>query len=398
MSAKVLVHVGTPKTGTSYLQDVLFRNRRLLAEHGVLYPADRFDAHFLAALDLLRLPWGGLEAEAVGAWDRLAGEVRDWDGTAIISHEILATATRVQAARALASLGKTEVHLVLSVRDLARQIPAEWQENVKHRRTLSYRQFLDQIRQPERTGRIASWFWAAQEVPDILDRWGPSLPPERVHVVTVPVPGAPRGLLWERFSRVFGLDGLPLSHTDQRANPSLGAAETALLRRINRRVNAVLDPADYRPLVRELLAHQTLSRRTGSPRLALPPDLHPWVGEVSEGWIAEIHRRGYDVVGDLEDLRPGPAVASYVDPDRPPRRLLAAAGLDAVVALLEENARLRREAADAAAERDRALTRRSVGLGRRAAERAVRALERERAGRAVLRAYRLARGRSSRSA
>ena len=31
MSRKVLLHVGTPKTGTSYLQDVLFRNREALA-------------------------------------------------------------------------------------------------------------------------------------------------------------------------------------------------------------------------------------------------------------------------------------------------------------------------------------------------------------------------------
>ncbi len=94
MSKRVLLHVGTPKTGTSYLQDVLFRNRRTLAAAGILYPADRFDAHFLAALDLMRLPWGGLEDEAIGAWDRLAAQVRGLDGTAIISHEILATASR----------------------------------------------------------------------------------------------------------------------------------------------------------------------------------------------------------------------------------------------------------------------------------------------------------------
>ena len=103
--ARVLLHVGTPKTGTSYLQDVLLRNRETLAGHGICYPADRFDAHFLAALDLMRLPWGGLETEAVGAWDRLAAAVRACPGTAIISHEILATASRSQVGRALASLG-----------------------------------------------------------------------------------------------------------------------------------------------------------------------------------------------------------------------------------------------------------------------------------------------------
>ena len=69
---RVLVHVGTPKTGTSFVQDLLFQQRDALAEQGVLYPADRFDAHFLAALDLMELRWGGLEHQAVGAWDRLA--------------------------------------------------------------------------------------------------------------------------------------------------------------------------------------------------------------------------------------------------------------------------------------------------------------------------------------
>ena len=108
---RVLVHVGTPKTGTSYLQDVLFRNQELLRAHDILYPADRFDAHFLAALDLMTLPWGGLETEAVGAWDRLAQEVREWHGTAIISHEIFARATATQVERAMASLGDAEVHV-----------------------------------------------------------------------------------------------------------------------------------------------------------------------------------------------------------------------------------------------------------------------------------------------
>ncbi len=108
MSRRVLLHVGCPKTGTSYLQDVLFRNQAVLREHDILYPADRFDAHFLAALDLMTLPWGGLETEAIGAWDALTTRVRAHDGTAIVSHEILATASRSQVGRALASLGDAE--------------------------------------------------------------------------------------------------------------------------------------------------------------------------------------------------------------------------------------------------------------------------------------------------
>ena len=65
----------------------------------------------------------------------------------------------------------TEIHLVYSARDLVRQIPAEWQENVKHRRTKTYGRFLENLRDPDRTAEVAQWFWGVQEVPDVLDRW-----------------------------------------------------------------------------------------------------------------------------------------------------------------------------------------------------------------------------------
>ena len=407
MTRRVLLHVGTPKTGTSYLQDVLFRNAGPLASAGIRYPADRFDAHFLAALDLMRMPWGGLETEAIGGWDRLAAQVRAHDGTSIISHEILATASRAQVGRALTSLGHddgAEVHVILSVRDLARQIPAEWQENVKHRSQLTYAKFLDQIQDPTRSTRIGSWFWGVQEIPDILNRWGHDLPPERIHLVTVPPPGGAPELLWKRFSQAFGLDGIDLDLEAERHNPSLGVPETALLRRINRAAHRVLPPADYRPLVRELLAHQTLSQRTRSPRLALPPRLYPWVADLTAAWTAEIEQRGYDVVGDLHDLVGNPPDASpdtWADPDRPAEAQVARAGVEAIRALLLETARLRQAEARLAGELDeahRALERAYLRPTYRLRERMVRRLQDGAFGRRLLKGYRAARGRSSRSA
>ena len=400
MSERVLLHVGCPKTGTSYLQDVLFRNREVLREHGVDYPADRFDAHFLAALDLMTLPWGGLETEAVGAWDRLAAQVREWPGTSVISHEILARATPAQVERALASLGDAEVHLVLSARDLVRQIPAEWQENVKHRSHVTYARFLEQIQDPARDSKIGSWFWAVQELPDVLDRWGSSLPPERVHLVTVPPPGADRGELWARFSATFGLDGLDLDLTAERANPSLGVPETSLLRTVNQRVTSILAPPDYRPLVRELLAHQTLSRGVESPRLGLPPQAHAWAQALSRDWVAELASRGYDVVGDLDDLL-GPGPGTFADPDTTTAEDLLPPALDAIGALLVEGARLRGEEERLHAELREAhaeLARARETPSYRARRKVVRTLEDSAAGRGALDLYRRARGRSSRSA
>ena len=398
---RVLVHVGAPKTGTSFVQDVLWLNRETLATQGILYPAERFDEHFLAALDLLELPWGGLERQAVGAWDRLAQRVREWPGTAIVSHEILATASRQQVRRALDSLGDADVHVVLSARDLARQIPAEWQENVKHRRTLGYREFLDKITDPERDGELASWFWGVQEVPDVLDRWGGTLPAGRVHLVTVPKPGQPRDLLWERFCAVLGLDAAALEPETTRANASLGVPETTLVRRINTQVNAgVLRNEDYRELVRELLAHRTLSLRTHSPRLGLPPDVRAWAVRLSEQWIEELDRRGYDIRGGLDELLPDEAADGFADPDHPDEHDVADAAVQVVVTLLDEVARLRDSERDLG-ERLEAVYQeleRSRSPWFRVKRRLVLEAERNRAAALGLAVYRSLRGRSSRSA
>ena len=122
---------------------------------------------------------------------------------------------------------------MLSARDLVRQIPAEWQETVKHRAALSYGAFLRQIQDPRREGRIPTWFWGVQEIPDILERWGHDLPPEHVHVVTVPPRREVADALESRYFGVLGVDHTRLRAEQTRSNTSLGTAQAELLRRVN---------------------------------------------------------------------------------------------------------------------------------------------------------------------
>jgi hypothetical protein len=346
VAQKVILHVGAPKTGTSFLQDLLFSEREALKETGLLYPAEEVDTHLRAALDLMQLPWGGLEREATGAWDHLADQVRAWPGTAIVSHEILATASRVQVARALESLGAgsgTEIHLVYSARDLVRQIPAEWQENLKRRRTTRYAQFLEQILDPERVGEVAQWFWGVQEIPDVLDRWGSTLPRKQVHLVTVPPPRSPRSVMWDRFTSVIGIDPERFQPHQDRANVSLGVPEAALLRRFNEAIEDVVWNHSYRPLVREYLVHRNLSYNTESARLAVPPKVWDWAHDLSRRWVAEVALRGYDVVGSLDDLIPVEPPLPFVDPDDPDPESVADVAIQALAEMTREAARLRDE-------------------------------------------------------
>ena len=136
--------------------------------------------------------------------------------------------------------------------------------------------------------------------------------------------------------------------------------ETSLLRTINQRVTSILAPPDYRPLVRELLAHQTLSRGVASARLGLAPDDHAWAQDLSRSWVALLAERGYDVAGSLDDLL-GPDLGTFADPDTATADVLLPPALDAISALLVEAARLRaveerlhEELREAYAELDRA--------------------------------------------
>ena len=56
----------------------------------------------------------------------------------IISHEILAPAPPEKIARLVRDLAGSELHVVYSARDLARQAPAGWQESIKQGRRWTY--------------------------------------------------------------------------------------------------------------------------------------------------------------------------------------------------------------------------------------------------------------------
>ena len=338
---RVYLHIGAPKTGTTYVQDRLSRNAKTLAQHGVHFPSrsplvSPGMFQFRAALDLLGQDWGGDPGHADGNWDALVRRVRRTRGTVIVSHEILAPAPAEAVARAKAELGAgDDLHVVYGVRDLARQLPAAWQESIKQGRKWTYRGFLRKVR----TGK--PWFYRAFDVPAVLSTWSAGLPPENVHVVTVPQSGtAGPDELWHRFCRAVSIDPAWAPEESRRTNPSLGVAEAALIRRLNKRLGrTVRRDATYDDLVRGLLAEQELAGRE-SAKLLLPPGMHEWAEAESARWVEWLEQSGVDVIGDLEDLRPLPTRrVDYTNPDKVTSKAQLAAALDALTVMTQEAAR-----------------------------------------------------------
>ena len=332
--------MGAPKTGTTYLQARLFGNAASLRRHGVLVPtapwwSGRAELHFRAALDLLGQDWGGPPGHAEGAWQRLVDQVRRHEGTVVVSHELLAPAPADVVDRVLCELGPAEVHIVYTARDPAKLLPSAWQESVKQGRALRFAKFLRRAR----AGRI--WFMQAFDLPTVLEGWGASIPPEHVHVVTVPRSGSDPELLWKRFCQVLGVDPVWAPVEPRRSNASMGIAETQLLRLLNRRLRRAIPDRDHRHrhVVKNVIGQQALARRSSVP-VRLPPTAYGWVTGMAEGWVDWVRRSGVDVVGDLDELvpvAPDPG-EQWVDPDRIRPRDFRDAALDALVAAVRESA------------------------------------------------------------
>lgn len=345
---RVFFHVGGPKTGTTYLQSLLFLHRHELARDGVLYPARRPSDHFRAMLDLRDLPGAGRRVDPTvpGTWDDVVSRAKGWRRTVVISQENLGQASPEQVRRAARSVEPAELHVVYTARDLERVITAQWQETLKLGGHKRLGRFVRDIVEGSEGGAAGRPFWELHDVPAVLRRWTADVLPEHVHLVTVPVAGAPRSLLWERFGAVLGIDTARYAAEDAHPNASLGAVEAAALRRINQRLGGSLALPAYDELVKRLIAEQVLVQRPDPISITVPPERRAWVRQRAERLVGELDAAGYDVVGDLDELRPRLPEHSG---DTQPREVEPAdvldAALDVVAGLLREAERQRAQPA-----------------------------------------------------
>lgn len=331
----VFLHVGAPKSGTTYLQARLAGNARTLARQGVHVPTlsrltPRPQAHFRAALDLLEQDWGGPPGHAVGCWPRLVRAAERVSGSVVVSHEILAPAPPAVVRRALADLGRggREVHVVYSARDLGSALTSAWQESVKQGRRWTFRRFLDLA------SRRRGWWSRALDLPAVLDAWTSDLPPSRVHLVTVPQRAGGPDTLWNRFCAALGAEPGWGPHEPSTANTSLGVVESQLLRRLNDATGRERADDLRAARVTRLLEAGGLAERR-SARLSLPPDRHAWAVAEAERWSRWLADHPLTLHGAVADLVPAPADHAWQDPDQVPEEVLLQRALE-VAARLEQ--------------------------------------------------------------
>ena len=304
------MHVGAPKTGTTFLQAVLFHNVDVLRDQGVLVPGRSRIDHGLAATGLRQGPQG----RRWQAWRRLVAEVADWPGPVVISNEWFALASAEAATRGLSDLADAEVVLIFTARDLVEQVPAAWQETLKLGESSSLQNFIKALDVDE--GR---WRWSVLDPAEALPKWRAGLPADHIHVVTSPPKRSGDSPLWPRFASVCGIDPQSCETDLGQSRESLGVESARLLQLIGPDLRTAVhadEPGQWKQAyewIQRVLSHELLAPLGGN-RIGLDERDLADIRERSARSVQSLADAGYNVLGSLDDL----VSAAVVDTGRAP--------------------------------------------------------------------------------
>ena len=318
MVERVFLHVGLPKTATSYLQTIIWSNRDRLRRAGVVVPGDRRADHLWASREV-REDQNQQRAPELHrtAWTRLRQELASSPGTGLISHEFFAAASAGQARDMVSALGATEVHVVVTAREPLGLFTASWQESLKNGSTTPMADYGRRVSKSS----TAIWNWRTLDLKLVLERWSQAVPPERIHVLVLD-PEAGRDDVWRRFAGLLGVDPDAFDLSQSFPNTSMGVAEAETLRRINMRLDGFDRAFDKGVYIRTFLADERLVPRKGE-KFWPEPDQVADCRRRADSAVAYLQSGAFDVSGRVEHL---------LVPDEIEDRRLPASVTDAEVA------------------------------------------------------------------
>jgi hypothetical protein len=337
MAERMVLHVGTMKSGTSYLQALLFVEKERLARAGVLVPGKQWTDQARGVRQGLSPRRGGPRQR----WEAMLEEIRATPGTAVVSMEYLGPSHPDTIAEVVAALGAPEVRVVITARDLNRTLVSMWQETIQNGRSWTWDEYVGEAeaKRPVKGAGVADrrtaggTFWRQQNLVRMVADWSGVVGADNVVLATVPRPGAPRSTLAARFAEASGLE-LDVDRRVTTSNESLGLASVLVLRRVNELLDArgLAFPAGQGIRKRVLAKTVLAARRRDEPSLGLVTP--PWVHDQTARTVAALQEAGTRLAGDWADLEP--VDVPGVRPDDVPLEDVHEAALAAIAGLVAE--------------------------------------------------------------
>ncbi|WP_189709032.1 hypothetical protein [Streptomyces phaeofaciens] len=313
-----LLHIGPHKTGTTSIQGALFGAREKLPAYGVEFPAT--SRHPMQAV-LAACSRAGMIGDTTPTerhWRQLVDQVAATGGkTSVISSEFFADAPDDSVVeRVVEQLGGERVHVLVTLRPLARIMPSQWQQYVQNGLRMGYEDWLEHMLRKAPYEKPNPSFWRRHRHDRLVERWVRVVGADRVTVVVVD--DRDREGLMRTFEALLGLPAHLLESVPDTANRSLTLAETEMLRNLNRefRGNDLPDEL-YSKLIRNgAVMHMKNACRPTSRDVKISTP--GWAVEAAAGIGADMAERiaamGVRVLGDPALLSAAPKPAASAGP------------------------------------------------------------------------------------
>src|SRR5262245_18456689 len=315
-----LIHVGPHKTGTTAVQNALWKARQSMREQGVhLAGKSRHPSNAVRAVAEQSSPYEVDKPPSMRHWRDLVDEIRGArEPRVVVSSEMFAWARGDQIERIVGDLDRERLRVVVTLRPLLRVMPSMWQQNIQQGRTAAFETWLREVlADPERP------FWTLERHDALIDRWVAALGVERVSAIVVD--DADHGLVMRAFEGLLGLTRGTLVPERDRMNRSLTMAEAEAVRALNIEFNARGLSRDLHSRTMRFGAAQLMKTRVPARReapVAVPAWAYPEVARIQGEVVAGVRASGISIVGDLDlleaaarppDTEPDPVVA--IPPD-----------------------------------------------------------------------------------
>ncbi|MGA1329422.1 MAG: hypothetical protein ACO3ZX_03625 [Candidatus Nanopelagicales bacterium] len=314
---ELVLHIGTMKSGTTYLQHGLTSQLENLTAANWLYPMKFAPArgainHERAIYGLVgdEIPWVDrkLQIKMQPQWQKLLDEIHDSSANVLLSAEALAVMLESGIEKLLTALPKRKIKVVLTARDLARVLPSSWQQSVRNGRPYGYDEYFDRIKNAAQlpvTEMVGSNFWRSYRLNEVVARWQKFIPLADISIITVPAKTSSDSL-WARYIKAIGLplDTNEPKFNDKQAHTSITWAEAEVLVELNQQWLTKGKSTLQRNQLRRRIVQEGFQQRSdrGAP-IGLTA---PWL-ELAREWsdddIRKLLSLGVTIHGDIADLR-----------------------------------------------------------------------------------------------
>jgi hypothetical protein len=318
-----LLHIGPHKTGTTTVQATFHAARPVLLDHGVVYAGpDRQPMR--AALAVTGRPeLVGQRPPAITDWTALAEQVNAvTDRRVMISSEFFADGDDAAARRVVEELGGPRVHVVVTLRPLARILSSQWQQYVQNGLRSRYESWLRSMFEKPPYREPTPTFWHRHRHDRLVERWADAAGADNVTVVVADE--SDPLMLVRTFERLLSLPEGILVPESELTNRSLTAGEVEFVRLLNEEFRQQKWPEE---VYQKLFRYGAVLRMKGEhepgkaePRITTPQWALERAVALNTEMVEKIETLGVHVIGDVDSLcrapsPRGPAGAQMMSPE-----------------------------------------------------------------------------------